>query len=77
MKALVANNIGDVRHVVQSSQFTSITGIKLCCGPSCDSDHFLLKVTLREILSNALKSQGKKRKRWKIDKLKNEKHLNL
>jgi hypothetical protein len=34
-------------------------------------------VTLRERLSNALKNQGGERKRWNIDKLKNEEDLNL
>jgi len=29
-------------------------------------------VTLRERLSNVLKNQGRKRKRWHIDNLKNE-----
>jgi hypothetical protein len=32
---------------------------------------------LRERLSNALKNQGRKRKRWNINKLKNEEDLNL
>jgi hypothetical protein len=39
--------------------------------------HFLEKVTLRERLSNALKSQGRKRNRRNIDKLKNKGDLNL
>jgi hypothetical protein len=34
-------------------------------------------VTLRERLSNALRNQGRKRKRWNTDKLKNEEGLNL
>ena len=34
-------------------------------------------LTIRERLSNTLKSKGKKRKRWNIDKLKNEEHFNL
>ena len=38
------------------------------------TDHFLVKVTLRERLSNALQNQG--RKRWNRDKVKNE-DLNL
>jgi hypothetical protein len=32
---------------------------------------------LREILSDALRKQGIKRKKWNIDKLKNEENLNL
>jgi hypothetical protein len=34
-------------------------------------------VTLRERLSNALKNQGRKRRRWNTDKLKNEEDLKL
>jgi len=37
----------------------------------------LVKVTLRERLSHALRKQGRKRKRWYIDKLKNKENLNL
>jgi hypothetical protein len=32
----------------------------------------MVKVSLRERLSNALKSQGRKKKRWNIEKLKYE-----
>ena len=38
---------------------------------------FLVKATLRERLSNAHKNQGRKKKRWNIDKLKYEEELNL
>jgi hypothetical protein len=58
--------------VINKRHVSSITEVKSCCRPSCDSDHFLLKVTLRERLANALKNQGRKKKRWNIDKLKNE-----
>jgi len=72
------NAVNQIDHVVISKRHaSSITDIKSCRGPTCDSDHFLVKVTLRERLSNALKNQGRKRKRWNMDKLKNEEDLNL
>ena len=72
------NVVNQTEHVVINKRHaSSITDVKSCRGPSCDSDHFLVKVMLRERLSAALKSQGKKKKRWNIDKLKNEEHLNL
>ena len=70
--------VNQIDHVVINKRHaSSITDVSSCRGPSCDSDHFLVKVTLRERLSNALKNQGRKKKRWNIDKLKNEENLNL
>ena len=71
----VVNQIDHV--VINKRQGSSITDVKSCRGPNCDSDHFLVKVMLKERLSNALKNQGRKRKRWNINKLKNEEDLNL
>jgi len=67
------NMVNQIDHVVKNKRHaSSTTDVKSLCGSSCDTDHFLVEVILRERLSNALKNQGRKRKRWNIDKLKNE-----
>ena len=72
------NVVNQIDHVVVNKRHSSnITDVKSCRGLRCNSDHSLIKVTLRKRLSNAVKSQGKKRKRWNIDKLKKKEHLNL
>jgi hypothetical protein len=72
------NVVNQIDHVViNKTRASSVTDVELCRGPNCDSDHFLVKVMLKERLSSALKNQGRKRKRWNINKLKNEEDLNL
>jgi hypothetical protein len=71
----VVNHIDHV--VINKRHALSVTDVRSCCGPSCDSDHFLVKMMLRERLSDALRKQGRKRRRWNIDKLKNEENFNL
>jgi hypothetical protein len=65
----VVNQIDNV--IINKRYASSIIEVQSCRGPNCDSDHFLVKVTLRERLSNALKNQGRKRRTWNTDKLEN------
>ena len=72
------NVVNQIDHVIINKRHaSSIIDIKACRGPNCDSDHFLVKVILRERLSNALKYQERKRRRWNTDKLTKEEDLNL
>ena len=71
----VVNQIDRV--IINKRHTSSTTDIMACCGPNCDSDHFLVKVILRERLYNALKNQGRKRTIWNTDKLTKEENLNL
>jgi hypothetical protein len=70
--------VNQIDHAIISKRHaSSVMDVKLCHRPSCCSDHFLVKVVLRKRLSNVLKNQGRKRKKWNTHKLKNEETLNL
>jgi hypothetical protein len=72
------NVFNQIDHVIINERHASrIADIKVCRGPNCDRGHFLVKVILRERLSNALKNQGRKRKKWNTDKLIKEEDLNV
>lgn len=55
--------------MVDRKHATSILDVRSCRGTNCDSDHFLIRVKLRQRLSRLNEDNKYKRPRWDIEKL--------
>jgi hypothetical protein len=68
------NEVKQTDHVLTSAlHASSITDVRSCRGPNCGTDHYLVKVKIRESIANVQKSVNAKKKMWNVDKLKEEK----
>jgi hypothetical protein len=52
---------------------TSVNDVRSCRGPNCDSDHYLVKIKVRERIANVQKIPRRKTRRWELEKLHNDK----
>ena len=66
-----------IDHAIISTRYpSSIIDARAMRGPNCDSDHYLVRVMLRQRLAKVHTHGGVKRIKWNVEKLKVEEERN-
>ena len=63
--------VNQIDHILINRRHgTSILDVRSARGPNCDSDHYMVRAKLKERLAVVNNSQGPKKLKWNIEKLK-------
>ncbi|XP_055388217.1 uncharacterized protein LOC129616611 [Condylostylus longicornis] len=71
-----SSTVNQIDHVLVSKRWmSSILDVRACRAANCDSDHYMIRIKIRQRISNVGKNRGQKRNKYDTDKLKDENTL--
>jgi hypothetical protein len=67
------SEVNQIDHVLVSlGHSSSVIDVTSCRGPNCDSDHYLVRVKVRERITKLQKASRLDRKKWDVERLNND-----